>query len=146
MYISWDGDFVNEEKNRYDLTSADTKIIGFDFQYFYFINELLKLDAGQSIGFEAKDDVHIELPSNRKVIIQLVQLKHTVQKNAKKVPTNLADKDDDLWKSLSNWCKVICDKTEARKTNKAQLAYLENTEFILATNKNISKPELFMMI
>lgn len=146
MYISWDGDFVSEEKNRYDLTSADTKIIGFDFQYFYFINELLKLDAGQSIGFEAKDDVHIELPSNRKVIIQLVQLKHTVQKNAKKVPTNLTDKDDDLWKSLSNWCKVICDKTEARKTNKAQLAYLENTEFILATNKNISKNKFISII
>jgi len=137
---------VNEEKNRYDLTSADTKIIGFDFQYFYFINELLKLDAGQSIGFEAKDDVHIELPSNRKVIIQLVQLKHTVQKNAKKVPNNLTDKDDDLWKSLSNWCKVICDKTEARKTNKAQLAYLENTEFILATNKNISKNKFIFII
>lgn len=130
---------MSEEKNRYDLTSADTKIIGFDFQYFYFINELLKLDVGQSIGFEAKDDVHIELPSTRKVIIQLVQLKHTVQKNAKGVPANLTDKDDDLWKSLSNWCKVICDAVEGRKTNKSQLAYLDNIEFILATNKNISK-------
>jgi hypothetical protein len=71
---------VNEEKNRYDLTSADTKIIGFDFQYFYFINELLKLDIGQFIGFEAKDDVHIQLPLDRKVTIQLVQLKHTIKK------------------------------------------------------------------
>lgn len=130
---------MNEEISRYDLTSADTKIIGFDFQYFYFINELLKLDAGQSIGFEAKDDVHIELPSNTKVIIKLVQLKHTVQKNTKGIPTNLTDKDDDLWKSLSNWCKVICDKSQARGTIKAQLAYLKDTEFILATNKKISK-------
>ena len=52
---------MDKEINRYDLTSADTKIIGFDFQYFYFINELLKLDVGQSIGFESKDDVHIEV-------------------------------------------------------------------------------------
>lgn len=136
---SWDGDYVNEEKSRYDLTSADTKIIGFDFQYFYFINELLKLDTGQSIGFEAKDDVHIELSSNKKVIIQLVQLKHTVQKNTKGMPTNLTEKDDDLWKSLSNWCKVICDESEERKTNKNQLAYLGNIEFILATNKSMCK-------
>lgn len=129
---------MNEERNRYDLTSADTKIIGFDFQYFYFINELLKLDVGQSIGFEAKDDVHIQLPSDRKVIIQLVQLKHTIKKNSKGIPTNLTDKDDDLWKSLSNWSKVICDESEGRKTSKAQLAYIENIEFIMATNKKIA--------
>ena len=137
---------MNEKKSRYDLTSADTKVIGFDFQYFYFINELLKLDAGQSIGFEAKDDVHIELPSKKKVIIRLVQLKHTVQKNVKNLPINLTDKDDDLWKSLSNWSKVICDKSEKREENESQLAYLENTEFIFATNKNISKNKLISYI
>lgn len=130
---------MNKEISRYDLTSADTKIIGFDFQYFYFINELLKLDVGQSVGFEAKDDVHIELSSNSKIIIKLVQLKHTVQKNKNETPINLTDKDDDLWKSLSNWCKIICDKTQARGTIRAQLAYLEDIEFIIATNKKISK-------
>lgn len=132
------GVFVNEERSRYDLTSADSKIVGFDFQYFYFINELLKLDVGQSIGFEAKDDVHIQLPSDKEVIIQLIQLKHTVKKTANGVPTNLTEKDDDLWKSISNWSKVVCDEFEGRKSMKAQLAYLENVEFILATNKNIS--------
>ena len=29
------------EKNKLDLTTADTKIIGFDFQYFYFIIEIV---------------------------------------------------------------------------------------------------------
>lgn len=129
---------MNEERSRYDLTSADSKIVGFDFQYFYFINELLKLDVGQSIGFEAKDDVHIQLPSDKKVIIQLIQLKHTVKKNSKGTPTNLTDKDDDLWKSISNWSKVVRDEYDGRKTSRAQLVYLENIEFILATNKNIS--------
>lgn len=128
-----------EERTRYDLTSADSKIIGFDFQYFYFINELLKLDEGQSIGYEAKDDVHIELPSNKKIFIQLVQLKHTIKKNIKGLPVNLTEKDDDLWKSLSNWSKVICDKSNERKNVKAQLDYIKNVEFILATNKKIIK-------
>lgn len=130
---------LGEERTRYDLTSADAKIIGFDFQYFYFINELLKLDEGQSVGFEAKDDVHIEVTSNKTVFIQLVQLKHTIQKNKKKRPINLTEKDDDLWKSLSNWSKVICDLSNGRKTIKFQLDYIKNVEFLLATNKKISK-------
>ena len=137
---------MDKEINRYDLTSADTKIIGFDFQYFYFINELLKLDVGQSIGFESKDDVHIELSSDSKIIIKLIQLKHSVQKNTKGIPINLTDKDDDLWKSLSNWCKVICDKSQGRGTLKAQLAYLKDTEFILATNKIISENKFICKI
>ncbi len=137
---------MDNEKSRYDLTSADTKIIGFDFQYFYFINELLKLDVGQSIGFEAKDDVYIELPSNSNVIIRLVQLKHTLQKNVEGIPNNLTDKDDDLWKSLSNWTKVICDKQQGRETIKKQKAFLKETEFILATNKKIIKNQFVVYI
>lgn len=140
------GDFMSEEKNRYDLTSADAQVIGFDFQYFYFINEILKLEEGQLIGFEVKDDIHIELPSGKKIITQLVQLKHTIQKNVKGTPINLTNSDIDLWKSLSNWCKVICDKSESRITNNEQLAFLGNTEFILATNKNISGNKLISYI
>lgn len=127
---------LSEERTRYDLTSADTKIIGFDFQYFYFINELLKLNDGQAISFEDKDDVHIDLPSNKTV---LIQLKHTIKKNANGIPVNLTEKDDDLWKSLSNWSKVICDTASGRKTISDQIDYVKNTEFILATNKPILK-------
>ncbi len=125
------------DKSRVDLTSADTKIIGFDFQYFFFINELLKLEDGQSIGFEVKDDVHIELPDKRN--IRLFQLKHTTQKNTKGESKNLSNSDLDLWKSLSNWSKVICDKAEGRINQRDQLSFLENAEFILATNKNIAQ-------
>lgn len=45
---------MNTERKRYDLTSADTKIIGTDYQFFYFINELLKLKKGQQLGYEVK--------------------------------------------------------------------------------------------
>ncbi|WP_346677255.1 hypothetical protein [Erysipelatoclostridium sp. An173] len=128
---------MDNKINRYDLTSADAKIIGFDFQYFYFINELLKLQTGQSIGYEAKDDVHIEIYSNSKIITKLIQLKHTVQKNANGNPSNLTERDDDLWKTLSNWCKVICDNN--RMTINKQRSFIKDTEFIFATNKKIDK-------
>lgn len=128
---------MDTEISRYDLTSADTKIIGFDFQYFYFINELLRLQIGQTIGYEAKDDVHIEIYSNSKIITKLIQLKHTVHKNADGSPGNLTDRDDDLWKTLSNWCKVICDNN--RKKIVEQLNFLKETKFIFATNKKIDK-------
>lgn len=134
-------DNLSEERTRYDLTSADTKIIGFDFQYFYFINELLKLNDGEAIGFEDKDDVHIDLPSNK---IVLIQLKHTIKKNANGIPVNLTEKDDDLWKSLSNWSKVICDTASGRKTISDQIDYVKNTEFILATNKPILKNKFIL--
>lgn len=135
---------MTNTKSRVDLTSADTKIIGFDFQYFFFINELLKLENGQSIGFEVKDDVHIELPNNRNA--RLFQLKHTVQKNTNGAPKNLSDSDLDLWKSLSNWTKVICDKVEGRAKENEQVCYLKNTEFILATNKNLSQNKFISKI
>lgn len=134
---------LSEERTRYDLTSADTKIIGFDFQYFYFINELLKLNDGQAVGFEDKEDVHIDLPSNKTV---LIQLKHTTKKNANGTPVNLTEKDDDLWKSLSNWSKVICDTASGRKTISDQINYVKNTEFILATNKPILRNKFISQV
>lgn len=136
-------DNLTGDKTRYDLTSADTKIIGFDFQYFYFINELLKLNKGESIGYEEKDDVNIELPNNR---IVLIQLKHTIKKNINGNPINLTNKDDDLWKTLSNWSKVICDKTCKRKSVTEQFNYVNKVEFILATNKSILENEVISTI
>jgi hypothetical protein len=130
---------MNSNKSRYDLTSADTNIIGFDFQYLYFMNELLQLKKGQSVGFEKKDDVHIETCSHNEIINTLIQVKHTVQKTVENIPTNLSERDPDLWKTLSNWSKVICDVTENRETKDFQLAFLKKNEFTLATNKKIQK-------
>lgn len=137
------GSILSEQRTRYDLTSADTKIIGFEFQYFYFINELLKIDEDQTIGFEVKDDVHIDLPCGKAV---LIQLKHTIQKNAKGLPINLTEKDDDLWKTLSNWSKVISDSSKGKKTVKSQICFLEKTKFILATNKFIIRNKAIAQI
>jgi hypothetical protein len=65
------------ERSRVDTTSAEDKSIGFDFQYYYFLNELLNLKSGQTAGLEVQDDVHIDRADGTSL---LVQLKHTVQK------------------------------------------------------------------
>lgn len=91
-------------RSRVDTTSAEDKSIGFDYQYYYFLNELLNLKIGQVVGLEVLDDVHIERPDGTNL---LVQLKHTVQTSAHGAPINLTTLDSDLWKSISNWCKLI---------------------------------------
>jgi hypothetical protein len=64
------------ERLHVDKTSAEDKSIGFDYQYYYFLNELLRLKSGQTAGYEVLDDVHIELADGNTL---LIQLKHTVQ-------------------------------------------------------------------
>jgi hypothetical protein len=39
-----------------------------------------------------------------------IQIKHATQKNVDGSAKNLTDFDSDLWKTLSNWSKVITDK------------------------------------
>jgi hypothetical protein len=124
------------DRSRVDTTSAEDKSIGFDYQYYYFLNELLNLKSGQVVGLEVLDDVHIELPDGTDLF---VQLKHTVQTNAAGLPKNLTTTDGDLWKSLSNWAKVISDPAEARADLTAQLAFLKKTSFLLASNKSESQ-------
>jgi hypothetical protein len=121
------------ERSRVEKTSAEDKSIGFDYQYYYFLNELLNLKSGQTAGYEVLDDVHIERADGK---ILLVQLKHTVQTNAQGAPINLTKLDADLWKSISNWCKVIVDPADGRAAIADQLEFLKKTSFLLASNKS----------
>jgi hypothetical protein len=132
---------MSEMRKRYDLTAADTKIIGTDYQYFYFINSLLSIRKDQEIGYEVKDDIHITLPSDKLV---LIQVKHTVQKNSQGTTINLTERDEDLWKTLSNWVLVICDKNDNRNTLEKQKKFVINTNFVLATNKTINSSNRFV--
>ncbi len=129
--------------SRFDITSADNKIIGFEYQYYYFMKELIELKEGQTIGFEVKDDVHIDVVNKKQITTKLIQLKHTVSKNSKGEPINVTDLDKDLWKSISNWCKVICDSVEGRGKIQDQHEYLKITDFLLVTNKNILGNKMF---
>lgn len=126
---------MNSQRKRYDLTAADTKIIGTDYQFFYFIKELMKMKKGHQVGYEVKDDVHVTLSCGKLV---LIQLKHTTQKQANGQPINLSELDDDLLHTIYNWILLICDKNDNRSSYEQQKLFIENASFILATNKTIS--------
>ncbi|PYE85232.1 hypothetical protein [Phyllobacterium leguminum] len=129
-------------RSRVDTTSADDKSIGFDYQYYYFLNELLNLKSGQVVGLEVLDDVHVERSDGTTL---LVQLKHTVQTSAQGIPINLTTMDSDLWKSISNWCKLIIDPADGRASVDSQLAFLKKTSFLLASNKSENNKNAFLI-
>lgn len=120
-------------KIKEDLFSAADTSIGFDYQYYYFFYQILNLGIGQKIGYEVKDDIHLEL-NNGGVI--LIQTKHSLQKDSMGEPINLTALNIDLWKTLSNWATII-----ESQTNKKE--YLLKTSFQLVTNKkNLNNPFL----
>lgn len=102
--------------------SAAASVAGYDYQFYYFIFYLLNINAGECIGWEVEDDVHINLPDGKLV---LVQSKHSTDE-----ASSLTDSDFDLWKTISNWVSCI-PSTHIKET------YLRNTDFILVTNKQI---------
>lgn len=116
-----------------DKTNAIDKSIGFDFQFFYFLDAILNMKVGESVGIEVKDDVHTELNSDKQI---LIQLKHTTQKAANGFPITLSELDIDLWKTISNWAKVICDASDGRKDIDKQIEFVQKTTFLLASNKS----------
>ncbi|WP_210149577.1 hypothetical protein [Chryseobacterium scophthalmum] len=116
-----------EIKSEIEKHTAGTKLIGFDYQFYYFMLLALDLKFGQKIGFEVKDDVHIDKEDGTTI---LYQAKHTVIKNTKGNPQNLTELDADLWKTLSNWVDFInADKNSD---------FLKKHTFILVTNKSES--------
>jgi len=112
--------------NRQNITSASETSIGFDYQFYYFFYKILFLRHGEKIGLEVKDDVHLSLADGKTI---LIQTKHSIQTNASGNIINLTERDKDLWKTLSNWTKLL--KEQSNPTE-----YLENTFFQLVTNKN----------
>lgn len=116
------------KKPHTESTSADKTALGFDFQYYFFILKLLYLKPGESVGLEVLDDVHTtNLDNNCQIYYQV---KHTIHEN-----TNLRTRDPDLWKTLSNWSKVIVDKNDGRDNENEQLEFLKKSEFVLFSNK-----------
>lgn len=99
------------------------------------------MKSGESVGLEILDDVHI---SSTATLQLLFQLKHTTALAASGKPINLASLDDDLWKTMSNWVKVICDPNDGRSAQKEQVLFIKKTEFHLVTNKSWSQGNLFI--
>ena len=104
--------------------TAAAQISGFDYQLYYFILLALELKSGEKIGFEVKDDIHIDKGDGKTI---LFQAKHTIYENQ-----NLTTLDVDLWKTLSVWAGFI-------KGNYKD--FLETHSFVLVTNKNAKNNE-----
>lgn len=106
-----------------DNHTAGAQAIGFDYQFYYFMFLLLELKVGEKIGFEVKDDVHIDKSDGSTV---LLQTKHTIQKDTSGNSINLTSLDVDLWKTISNWSVFI----------KKEKTFIDKHSFVLVTNKN----------
>ncbi|ADY29321.1 hypothetical protein [Cellulophaga lytica] len=122
-------------KTHIEKTGAETKSIGFDFQYYFFLWKLLTLNKGESVGLEVKDDVHTELKNDINIFYQV---KHSIQKNTAGDIKNMTASDIDLWKTLYNWAKVISDENDNRKEVKSQLEFVHKSHFVMWSNKNHS--------
>lgn len=105
-----------------DLHIAGPQAIAFDYQFYFFMYLALQLRHGDKIGFEVKDDVHIEQKDGTTT---LFQAKHTILNKVDGTPENLTTLDVDLWKTLNIWTDLI----------KADEAILQNHYFCLVTNK-----------
>jgi hypothetical protein len=103
--------------------TAGPQSLGFDYQFYYFMLLALELKHGQKIGFEVKDDIHIDKEDGTTI---LFQAKHTIQSDINSKSANLTTLDADLWKTLSNWTIMA----------KADASILSTHSFCLITNKN----------
>jgi len=106
-------------------TNADDKLIGFEYQFYYFVLTVLKMGKNDKVGFEVKEDVHQE--SSDKLI--LYQLKHTIQTTSSGIAKNLTTSDKDLWKTLSLWIDIINEEADKE-------TFIQNTKFVFVSNKS----------
>jgi len=116
--------------------TAGPQAIGFDYQFYLFMYLILGLKHGQKIGFEVKDDIHIDNTDGNTI---LLQAKHTVQKNSDGSVKNLTTADIDLWKTLNNWVKFI-------KDDNSKPDFLDSHSFILVTNKGEKNNEFIGLL
>lgn len=112
--------------NLQETHTAGPQAIGFDYQFYYFMYLAIELKQGQKIGFEVKDDVHIDKHDGTTI---LYQTKHTIVKNTDGDLQNLTTLDVDLWKTLSNWVDFI-------NADGKNSSFLNENSFILVTNKS----------
>lgn len=131
-------------QNRAEITSADTKQLGFEYQYLYFIVKLLQMRYGDEVGYEARDDIHIVSASSGDTLY--IQVKHTTELTADGAPANLTNLSEDLWKTFSNWSKLITDSAEQRDTVCAQKAFIQKSKFIFATNRNTCQNDISNLV
>lgn len=135
---------MNCEKKRVDVTSADTRQLGFEYQYLYFFLQLFSLKRGDEVGYETLDDVH--KISAKDGITYLYQLKHTNQTDASGNPMNLTELSLELWKTFSNWSELITDPHDGRKNVRDQKNFLKDKKFVFVSNRTTRENSVYKKI
>ena len=117
-----------EKNDIIENTGHDAKgAKGFDYQFLYFINRLLKMaDKRDDVSYEKYDDVSM---SSEEGLVYF-QLKHTIGGSNQKT-VNLSLRDYDLWKTLAVWIEITNKQDEDKRID-----FLESNSFVLVTNKN----------
>lgn len=100
---------------------------GFDYQFLYFINRLLKMvEKGDVVFYEKYDDVSMSSDEG----LVYFQLKHTIGGSNQKT-VNLSLRDHDLWKTIAVWIDITNKQDKDKRID-----FLESNSFVLVTNKN----------
>ncbi|MCS3554377.1 MULTISPECIES: hypothetical protein [unclassified Sphingobacterium] len=123
-----------------DSLAAADKQAGFDYQFYIFLLKCLEIKTGQVIGYEEKDDVHIDFNNQT----TFIQVKHTIGSVKGGGRPNLTQKDTDLWKTVANWINIINDPASQRSLEADQIKFIDKSEFILISNKSISDTNTFI--
>jgi hypothetical protein len=136
-------DAMDTSQTHVDKTSADKTVVGFDYQYWFFLWKVLQLRTGESVGLEVADDVHTTLANDYQI---LYQLQHTLKKKADGTPENLTKYDPTFWKTMSNWSKVISDDVAGRGAPASQLTFVAKTDFVLVSNRSQPDPSITKLL
>lgn len=117
--------------NHSDKISADKTSLGFEFQDLVYIEKLIELKPGQTLGLELHDDIHVETAAKDGSIddLLLIQVKHSINEG------KITDRDIDLWKTIHNWIMLIPDLPSHRKLT-----------LQLYTNKNLNSQNFVSLL
>ena len=112
-------------------------LAGFVYQEYYFLYRLLTIQDGETVSLEKIDDVGVEEGDRW----TYYQLKHSINSKASDVK-RMTNRDNDLWKTLNMWVSIIKKKGDAE----AQRRWIENSEFVLISNKTTENNKLFGLV
>lgn len=110
---------------------------GFTYQICYFLYRLLTIRDGETVSLEKIDDVGLEGDGKQ----TYYQLKHSINSSSSSIK-RMADRDTDLWKTLSMWVSIIKKKDD----EEAQRQWIDKSEFVLISNKTAENNKFVELI
>lgn len=108
-----------------EIHSAAKTQMGYFYQLLCFVKAFVRLESGDELHYEQKDDIDLSSATSGKHI--LIQVKHTVQKSYDKY-ISIKDNSQELWHTLGTWAEFLKEQKDNHND-------ISNYEFLLITNK-----------